>query len=445
MPPFARFALILVVRRSWQVGRAFRARRGGSRCFGTRPTFFSSVSGALLILAGVLASAAFLPAQTPPASAAATNLSGPRIQFNTENYDFGKVLAGDTVKYSFIVTNSGDDTLEVRDVRTTCACAVVSEDAGEAGPAKRGWTPHKVPPGQTCRIHVEITTDHSAALPIAKLVTVASNDKTRPSVNLQIHGQVWLPIEVSPATAVFNTVVNSPSNHTQALRIFNRMATPLALSDPQSNTNAFSAVLNTNVPGQEFELTITAAPFSHPASAFAPTIIPGEISLQTSVTNRNPLKISILETVNPEITVYPTNIQLPPEPLPRPMTNHITVRGNSADLAVSDLGANFPGAEISLNVIRTNRQYYVAIVFPAGFDVRASQNAALTFRTDNPAYPLVTVPVAPMRLLVRPAPVTPPRRTGVLPASVTTGAATNSPGVPAPSPNAAERANPVRP
>jgi hypothetical protein len=398
-----------------------------------------------LMLAGVLAPSAFLGAQTAPATAAATNLSGPRIQFNTENYDFGKVLAGDAVKYSFIITNAGDDTLEVRDVRASCACAVVSEDSGDAGPAKRGWTLHKVPPGQTCRIHLEIATDRLAAVTLAKLVTVASNDKTRPTVNLQIHGQVWLPIEVSPATAVFNVVVNSSSNNTQAMRIFNRMATPLDLSDPQSNTNAFSAVLKTNVPGQEFELIITAAPFSHPASAFAPTIIPGEISLKTSVTNRNPLKISILETVTPEITVYPTNIQLPPEPLPRPMTNHITVRGNSANLAVSGLGANFPGAEVSLNVVRTNRQYYVAIVFPAGFDVRASQNAALTFRTDNPAYPLITVPVAPMRLFVRPAPVPPPQRTGVLPASVTTGAATNSPGVPAPSPNAVEGANPVRP
>jgi hypothetical protein len=115
------------------------------------------------------------------------------------------------------------------------------------------------------------------------------------------------------------------------------------------------------------------------------------------------------------------------------MTNHVTVRGNSSDLAVSDLGANFPGAELSLNVVRTNRQYYLAVVFPKGFDVRASQNAALTFRTDNPAYPLITVPVAPMRVFVRPTPVPPPQRTAVLPASIVTGAPSNSAGRASPS------------
>jgi hypothetical protein len=398
-----------------------------------------------LILAGVLAPCAFLSAQTPPASAAATNLSGPRIQFNTENYDFGKALAGDAVKCTFVVTNTGDDTLEIGSVKGSCSCTVVSGESDATGPTNHGWTPQKVPPGQTCRIHVEITTDHFSAQTLAKYVTVASNDKARPTVNLQIHGRVWLPIEVSPATAVFNVPANSPSNNTQALRIFNRMAAPLALSDPQSNTNAFSAALKTNVPGQEFELIITAAPFSHPASLFAPTIVPGEISLNTSVTNRNPLKISVLETVQPEITVYPTSLQLPPEPLPLPMTNHITVRGNSADLAVSDLGANFPGAEMSLNVVRTNSQYYVSIVFPRGFDVRASSNAALTFKTDNPAYPLITVPVAPMRVFFRPSPVPVPQRTGVLPSSITTGAATNSPGAPTPSPHSAGRPNPSHP
>ncbi len=291
----------------------------------------------------------------------------------------------------------------------------------------KAWTPKKVAPGQTCRIHVEIVTDRYAAQSMAKFVTVTSNDKARPIVNLQVHGQVWLPIEVNPATALFNILAGAPAAATQSLRIFNRLDTPLTLSDPRSNTNAFSAVLKTNVPGKEFELTITAAQLPHRDAAFAPAIVQGEISLLSSVTNMNPLKIPILETLYPEITVYPADLQLPPEPLPQPLTNHITIRGNSADLVLSGAAANFPGVELSVNVVRTNRQYYLAVIFPAGFDIRANTNAALSVSTADPAFPLLRIPVSPMRVLVMPSSVVPPpKRTSVLPPSIVAGVPTNS-------------------
>jgi len=374
-----------------------------------------------LFLAGALAPSSFLPAQTPPAAPPPAHAPGPSIQFNTENYDFGKILAGDTVKYTFVATNTGDDTLDVTGAKASCACTVVGDDS-----SKKDWTPQKVAPGQTCRIHVEIVTERHSAQSIAKFVTVTSNDKARPTVNLQVHGRVWLPIEVNPGTALFNVLAGAPTPATQSLRILNLMETPLTLSDPRSNTNAFSAVLKTNVPGQVFELTITAAPLPQLAGSFAPAIVQGEISLKSSSTNMNPLKVPILETLYPQITVYPANLQMPPEPLPQAMTNHITIRGNSADLVLSGAAANFPGVELSLNVVRTNRQYYLSVVFPAGFDIRANPNAALSVSTADPAFPLLRIPVSPMQVFIRPAPVLPPKRTSVLPSSIVTGVPTNS-------------------
>ena len=141
---------------------------------------------------------------------------------------------------------------------------MVGEDSG-----KKDWTPQKLAPGQTCRIHVEVAADHYAAQAIAKFVTVTSNDRARPTVNLQLHGQVWLPIEVSPPPPFSVSWPAPPLPPPRSLRIFNRMERPLTLSDPQSATNAFSAVLKTNLPGQEFELAVTAAslPISRPFSA----------------------------------------------------------------------------------------------------------------------------------------------------------------------------------
>jgi hypothetical protein len=373
-----------------------------------------------------LAGAAILRAQTPPAAAAAP-ASGPAIRFNTENYNFGKTLAGDPVKFTFVATNTGDDTLEISGATGSCSCTVVGE-----GSAQNAWTPQKVAPGQICRIPVEIATGNFGGETITKFVTVSSNDKARPAVNLQIRGIVWLPIEVAPPMASFNFIPGAANQNSQALKIFNRMETPLALSDPQSSTNAFSAVLKTNLPGQEFELTVTAAPASGLPPTFGMTIIQGSILLKSSAPGLNPLKIGVFETLYPEVTVYPTNLQMPAGPLARAATNHITIRGNSADLTLSGPGANVPGVDVSVNVIQPKRQYYLSAVFPKGFEIQPGRDIVLTVKTDNPRFPVLSVPVTLMPAIInsRP-PVSPPQRASVLPASILAGGSSNAPAPPA--------------
>jgi len=57
----------------------------------------------------------------PPATNAPT-LAGPRVRFATPIYDFGRSKAGDPIKYSFIFTNQGEQTLEITHVQPSCGC-----------------------------------------------------------------------------------------------------------------------------------------------------------------------------------------------------------------------------------------------------------------------------------------------------------------------------------
>jgi hypothetical protein len=369
-----------------------------------------------LILAGSAAFAACLSAQTPggavaappaPAAFSADGL-GPRIQFNTENYNAGTNLAGDPIRYSFTVINTGDETLVLSNVIPNCGCTTVGGTApGSAG----AWT-REIAPGQTGVIPIQVVTSNLRGQ-IAKTVKVISNDRTRPNATLQITGVVWLPIEVSPQpTAYFSLMPDSTNQNTQVLRIFNRMETPLSLSDPQSTTNAFSAVLKTNVPGREFELAISAAPLAHLPASLSTTIVQGEISLKSSATNRNPLTIPVFETIAPEITVFPPNIPLPAGPLTQPSTSHVTIRDNIANFTLSDPAANVPGVKVSMTMMQTNRIYVLTVVFPQGFAAQPGQNVVLTVKTDNPRFPEITIPVtlAPGVALPIPPPqvLTPP-------------------------------------
>jgi len=48
----------------------------------------------------------------------------PLVKFKTMEHDFGYVIKGEVVSYSFKITNSGQADLLISDVTTTCGCTV---------------------------------------------------------------------------------------------------------------------------------------------------------------------------------------------------------------------------------------------------------------------------------------------------------------------------------
>jgi hypothetical protein len=50
----------------------------------------------------------------------------PQIKFEEEVHDFGKIIEGETVSYSFKFKNTGKSDLVIADVSTSCGCTVPS-------------------------------------------------------------------------------------------------------------------------------------------------------------------------------------------------------------------------------------------------------------------------------------------------------------------------------
>lgn len=140
--------------------------------------------------------------QTPPASTAASSASAPaepakpapKLVPVEAIRDVGKIAKGEKVKVDFEIRNDGPVELVLSDVHPTCGCTVASFDA-------------KIAPGAVGRIHAEIdTVDFSG--PIAKTITVMSNDPVQPRVTLTIKARVEPQINTSPGFARFVYVQN---------------------------------------------------------------------------------------------------------------------------------------------------------------------------------------------------------------------------------------------
>ena len=79
--------------------------------------------------AGVIVYAATGPMRARKAAAAAPapRAAGPRIQFASTVYDFGKATGDDQVDCRFVFTNTGTALLEVSDVSPGCGCMKAGE------------------------------------------------------------------------------------------------------------------------------------------------------------------------------------------------------------------------------------------------------------------------------------------------------------------------------
>ena len=411
-----------------------------------------------LMLAGSAAVPACLFAQTPGGAVAAppappgiaapsTNGIGPRIAFNTESFNAGTNIVGDPVHYTFIVTNTGDELLVLSSVHAGCGCTTVINETNSSGAVTT--LTREIPPGQTGIIPIKIATTGLRG-PFSKSVAVTSNDRTRPNVNVFISGISWEPIE-APTVANFRLGRDATNLNSQVFKILNHTDTPLSLSDPRRTSDLFSAVLKTNVPGHEFELTISAALPSHLAATTGSTIIQGEISLQSSATNRNPLIVSVFEEIRPEIEVFPTYFTVPIGYLARAITNPpVTIREDKTNFTLFDPVVNVPGVQAFLAVMQTNRIYSLSVSFPQGFQAQAGEKINVTMKTDNPNFPTISVPILPVPAPAQPArpPFTPsPARTALLPPGARAGLAVpaNATNTQATSPNPAPPANTRQP
>ena len=214
--------------------------------------------------------------QTPTTSPApeAVGGSGPKIVFATPVYDFGRIKGGDIVKYTFVFTNAGSALLQVSNVHAPCGCTTAGD-----------WT-RQVEPGKTGSIPIQFNSGNFNG-PVTKAVTVTCNDAKQPTVGLQIKGNIWKPIEVTPQFAILNVTTDAPSNAT-TVRIVSNEEFPLTLSAPESSHPAFTAELSTNQPGKEFQLLVKTVP-PLPAGN-----VHGQITLKTSSTNMPVIQVNAL-------------------------------------------------------------------------------------------------------------------------------------------------------
>jgi hypothetical protein len=314
------------------------------------------------------------PGRTPPPAIPAMNSIGPRIVFDAAVYDFGELSAGEVAKHTYVFTNAGDGLLELNTVQVSCGCTTAGE-----------WS-RKVEPGKTGTIPIQFNSANFNGA-VAKTVTVTCNDSNQPTLTLQLKGTVWRLIDVIPSFAVLNVRTETLSNAIETVRIVNNMDLPVTLSDPECNNKAFSALLKTKLPGKEFELIIsTISPLEANAKA--------DISIKTSATNFPVINVIAFANVIPVVVVTPSQISLPPAPLPSKLARSISIQNNGTNLlALSEPAMNTKGVEIQVKELQPGRRFDIVLTFPESFKIAEGEQLDFSVKSNHPQFQTIKVPV----------------------------------------------------
>jgi hypothetical protein len=169
----------------------------------------------LLVLSLAL-TAPFAVAQEKASTDAA---KGPHLSLTEPIKDFGTVPKGQKLDWSFVVHNTGTTDLEILAAKPACGCTVADFDK-------------IIKPGQTGKVTAHVDTTNFAG-PIAKAVTLETNDASTPNAQLTITAIVKPYVDAFPAGFVrFNMLQGDVDK--QTLTIFSEDENPFEIVKVES-------------------------------------------------------------------------------------------------------------------------------------------------------------------------------------------------------------------
>lgn len=320
------------------------------------------------------------PSPAPPAPERAAPRTpappadGPRIQFASTTYDFGRVNGDSLVDCLFTFTNTGNARLDVTEVNPSCGCMKIGN-----------WT-RQVEPGQSGTISVRYDSHHYTGR-FAKSVFVVCSDPGQPRPILEITGNVWRPIEIKPPSVALNLSAEAPSNFT-SVQIISHLDEPLVLSDLKVNHPGLGVDLQTNQPGKDYQVNVRTLP------PFPTNSQQAQITLKSSATNMPVITVSGFVNFQPVVMAIPFQVRLPRLPLTNTYSGTVWVRNNGTNaLSLSEPTVNAPGVEVQLKENEPGRLIIATLNFPAGFDLPAGTNLEFRAKSSHPLYPTIQVPI----------------------------------------------------
>ncbi len=163
-----------------------------------------------------------------------TTLAAPKIQMTTPLiHDFGRVNQNELVEHTFEFKNTGDDTLKILRVKSSCGCTAALVTQKNLAPSETG--------------HLQATFDTRNRSGVQqKSIMIESNDPNQPFLQVKIKGKIMVPYDLEPNFMTFREMKSGSPSNAQVILI-NQTDKPLKLGEPQADMSDLNVTLSQNM------------------------------------------------------------------------------------------------------------------------------------------------------------------------------------------------------
>jgi hypothetical protein len=231
-------------------------------------------------------------------SDAAKSEAVPRLTIVEPVKDYGTVAKGEKLDWAFLVKNTGTADLQIISAKPGCGCTVADYDK-------------VIKPGETGRVTAHVDTTAFAG-PIAKSVTLETNDPSTPTSQLTIHAVVKPYVEAYPAGFVRYNMLQGDAE-TESVTLYSEEDDPFEITKIEAPEGNWVKVTSTKIaseaekapnvgkPGQaQYKLAITVG---GPDARVGPLY--DKIKITTNSKHQPEYLISLSGVIRPTYRVEP--------------------------------------------------------------------------------------------------------------------------------------------
>ena len=313
----------------------------------------------------------------------------PRLTIVEPVKDYGTVPKGDKLEWSFLVKNTGDADLQIIAAKPGCGCTVADFDK-------------VIKPGSTGKVTAHVDTTAFAG-PIAKSVTLETNDPNTPTAQLTLHAIVKPYVEAYPAGFVRYTLLQGDAD-SQTVTLYSEEDEPFEITKievPGDYVKASFAKIdkkedlapNVGRPGQnQYKVTITVG---GPDVKIGP--LADKIHIYTNSKHQPEYPISISGIVRPTFRVEPTGVNFGEvAPSDSAATRSVLLRSNDTKMpekfTVTKVESSVPAVMTSIKPGANKGEYEVTLQLAKDSKPGDIDGTVKIFTSDK-MNPVVTVPV----------------------------------------------------